>query len=541
MELVCPAGNIDKLTYAYAYGADTAYIGLKRFSLRIKADNFYEDEYKRVIELKKKYPEKRLFCALNIAFHNHDLKMFLQNLDYFKQYPIDAFIVQDLGLVPILQKEFPNTHLHLSTQASCMNKEAVKMYHSLGFKRVVLGREVSLNEIREIKDACPDMELECFAHGAMCIAYSGRCLMSAYLTGRSAQSGFCSHSCRWEYDLGVVRSEERGNRNSEGESLPPGLQSSISATPPSPGEEPPSPPSHISSLKELNEKGGIITAEAAKEIAQSGILRLQERQRPGEFFPVFEGDDFTAILSSKDLCMIDHLADMKAAGVDAIKVEGRMKSTYYVAMVSRAYRKALDALEGKISAEEAAPFIASLEDVAHRESTTGFYYNRGNADKTTIGASDSPYLLAASLGEALSSEETNKIFEAGEKLLKDREAELEAMHPEARKAALRDLEMHPEKKIKIAEKHEGWKVYPYDALNRVDSGTELEFVSPSVLAQKVSGSEYEFINPKTGEKLDWVNADHDCAIYTAVKIEENTLVRVKDPDFVEGEIRDRGR
>ncbi|MBQ7538680.1 MAG: U32 family peptidase [Treponema sp.] len=499
MELVCPAGNIDKLSYAYAYGADTAYIGLKRFSLRIKADNFYEDEYKRVIELKKKYPQKRLFCALNIAFHNHDLKMFLQNLDYFKQYPIDAFIVQDLGLVPILQKEFPGTHLHLSTQASCMNKEAVKMYHSLGFKRVVLGREVSLDEIREIKDACPEMELECFAHGAMCIAYSGRCLMSAYLTGRSAQSGFCSHSCRWEYDLGV----ESGNLKIEN-----------------------------------SEK---LTPADAKAIAQSGILRLQERQRPGELFPVFEGDDFTAILSSKDLCMIDHLADMKKAGVDAIKVEGRMKSTYYVAMVARAYRKALDALEGKISAEEAAPFIASLEDVAHREATTGFYYNRGDADKTTIGASDSPYLLAAGLGQPYSAEETEKIFAAGEKLVADRKAELDSMHPAARAAALRDLEQHPEKKIKICGKREGWKVYPYDALNRVDAETELEFVSPSVLAQKVSGSEYEFINPKTGEKLDWVNADHDCALYTGLPVEENTLVRVKDPDYVEGQIRNRGR
>lgn len=503
MELVCPAGNIDKLGYAYAYGADTAYIGLKRFSLRIKADNFYEDEYKRVIELKKKYPQKRLFCALNIAFHNHDLKMFMQNLDYFKQYPIDAFIVQDLGMVPILQKEFPGTHLHLSTQASCMNKEAVKMYHSLGFKRVVLGREVSLDEIREIKDACPEMELECFAHGAMCIAYSGRCLMSAYLTGRSAQSGFCSHSCRWEYDLGV----ESGKLESG----------------------------------KLNSEGGIITPEAAKEIAQSGILRLQERQRPGEFFPVFEGDDFTAILSSKDLCMIDHLADMKKAGVDAIKVEGRMKSTYYVAMVARAYRKALDALEGKISAEEAAPFIASLEDVAHRESTTGFYYNRGDADKTTIGASDSPYLLAAAIGNPYSDEECEKILAAGQKLVADREVELASMHPSAREAVLRDLEQHPEKVIKTVEKREGWKVYPYDALNRVDAGTELEFVSPSVLGRKVSGSEYEFINPKTGEKLDWVNADHDCAIYTAVPVEENTLVRVKDPEYVEGEIRDRGR
>ena len=498
MELVCPAGNIDKLSYAYAYGADTAYIGLKRFSLRIKADNFYEDEYKHVIELKKKYPQKRLFCALNIAFHNHDLKMFMQNLDYFKQYPIDAFIVQDLGMVPILQKEFPGTHLHLSTQASCMNKEAVKMYHSLGFKRVVLGREVSLDEIREIKDACPEMELECFAHGAMCIAYSGRCLMSAYLTGRSAQSGFCSHSCRWEYDLGVEKSK-------------------------------------------LNLEGGKISAEAAKEIAQSGILRLQERQRPGEFFPVFEGDDFTAILSSKDLCMIDHLADMKKAGVDAIKVEGRMKSTYYVAMVARAYRKALDALEGKISAEEAAPFIASLDDVAHREATTGFYYNRGDADKTTIGASDSPYLLAAAMGNPYSDQECEKILEAGQKLVADRQAELAAMHPNAREAVLRDLEQHPEKVIKTVEKREGWKVYPYDALNRVDAGTELEFVSPSVLGRKVSGSEYDFINPKTGEKLDWVNADHDCAIYTGVPVEENTLVRVKDPEYVEGEIRDYGR
>ena len=505
MELVCPAGNIDKLSYAYAYGADTAYIGLKRFSLRIKADNFYEDEYKKVVELKKKYPEKRLFCALNIAFHNHDLKTFLQNLDYFKLYPIDAFIVQDLGLLPILQKEFPQAHLHLSTQASCMNKEAVKMYHSLGFRRVVLGREVSLNEIREIKDACPEMELECFAHGAMCIAYSGRCLMSAYLTGRSAQSGFCSHSCRWEYDVGV---------------------SDVSKS---------------SSLAKLNEDGGVISEQAAKEIAQSGILRLQERQRPGEFFPVFEGDDFTAILSSKDLCMIDHLGDMKAAGVDAIKVEGRMKSTYYVAMVSRAYRKALDALEGKITPEEAAPFIASLEDVAHRESTTGFYYNRGNADKTTVGASDSPYLLAASLGNPLSEEESEALLAAGEKLVSDRQAEIDAMHPSAREALLRDLEQHPEKKVRTVQRHDGWKVYPYNALNRVDSGSELEAVSPSVLSVKIPGTDYEFINPKTGEKLDWVNADHDCALYTKLEFDDTTLIRIKDPEYVAGEIRNKGR
>ena len=201
MELVSPAGNLEKLRYAYAYGADAAYIGLKRFSLRVKADNFYENEYETVRTLKARYPRKKLFCALNISFHNDDIDRFLQDIDYFKAYPFDAFIIQDMGMVRILQKHFPNAALHLSTQANCINREAVKMYRDSGFRRVVLGREASLAEIAEIKDTVPDMELEVFVHGAMCIAYSGRCLMSAYMNGRSANAGFCSHSCRWEYRL----------------------------------------------------------------------------------------------------------------------------------------------------------------------------------------------------------------------------------------------------------------------------------------------------------------------------------------------------
>jgi len=508
MELVCPAGNVDKLEYAYNYGADTAYIGLKRFSLRIKADNFYDDEYKRVIELKKKYPNKRLFCALNIAFHNHDLEQFYKNIDYFHQYPIDAFIVQDLGAVRFLQKEFPNAHLHLSTQASCMNKEAVKMYRDLGFKRVVLGREVTLEEIRQIKDECPEVELECFAHGAMCIAYSGRCLMSAYLTGRSAQSGFCSQTCRWDFDIGT-QAAEKAKR-----------------------------------LAEINKNGGKLTEADAKLIAQSGILTLEEHQRRGEYFPVFEGDDFTAVLSSKDLCMINNLKDMKDAGVDAIKVEGRMKSVYYVAMVARAYRKALDALDGKISQEEALPFMNALDEVAHRESTTGFYYNRGDADKTTIGASDSAYILGATIENKLSSEEMENTLKAGEKLVADRDAEIDAMHPNAKAAVLRDLEQHPEKVVKTVTKHdknEGWKIYNLNALNKIDSGSDLEIISPTILSKIIKGDEYEFVNPKTGAKLDWVNADHDCAIYTKLEIEEGTLVRMKDEGYVSGLIRDSGR
>ena len=137
MELLSPAGNVQKLYYAYAYGADAAYIGLKKFSLRVKADNFYGEEFNRVAELKKQFPQKKLYCALNILFHNRDIDSFLQNIEYFKNYPIDSFIVQDLGIVPILQKHFPEAALHLSTQASCINREAAKMYKSLGFKRIV--------------------------------------------------------------------------------------------------------------------------------------------------------------------------------------------------------------------------------------------------------------------------------------------------------------------------------------------------------------------------------------------------------------------
>ena len=309
MELLSPAGNVEKLYYAYAYGADAAYIGLKKFSLRVKADNFYEDEYKKVQALKEQFPGRRLHCALNISFHDEEIDALKANLDYFRQYPIDAFIVQDIGIVPLLQKEFPNAQLHLSTQASCVNSEAVKMYKSLGFSRIVLGREISIDQIRRIKDSVPDIELETFVHGAMCIAYAGRCLMSAYLTGRSAQSGFCSHTCRWNFNI----------------------------------------------AGEANKIDNSLDYAAAKQLAQSGLLTLEEQQRPGEKFPVFEGEDFTAVLSSKDLRMIEHLSDLRDAGVDSLKIEGRMKSVYYVAMVTRAYRKALDALDGKLTAEEAAP------------------------------------------------------------------------------------------------------------------------------------------------------------------------------------------
>ena len=494
MELLSPAGNVEKLSYAYAYGADAAYIGLKKFSLRVKADNFYDDEYKQVIALKEKYPGRRLHCALNISFHDDEIDSLRQNLDYFKLYPIDAFIVQDIGIVPLLQKEFPGVQLHLSTQSSCVNSEAVKMYKSMGFSRIVLGREISLDQIRRIKDTVPDMELEAFCHGAMCIAYAGRCLMSAYLTGRSAQSGFCSHTCRWNFKV---------NTDLGG--------------------------------------GAELTAQQAKALAQSGLLTIEEEQRPGETFPIFEGEDFTAVLSSKDLRMIEHLADFKAAGVDSLKIEGRMKSVYYVAMVTRAYRKALDALDGKISTAEAQPFIDELENVSHRESTTGFYYNKAEADQTTIGASDSKYQLAAEIDGEVSGQAFESIYEAGQTNYKRHSDELAAMHPSAREARLKDLEIHTDRRVIPFEKHDGWKMYSITALNMIKADEEIEFVSPDFVSVCAKPGEFDLINPETGTKLNWVCDGHPCVVYTKYELPPAALLRTLDPDYVEGQIRDTGR
>lgn len=497
MELLSPAGNSQKLYYAYAYGADAAYIGLKQFSLRAKADNFYEDDIERVKRIKELFPEKKLHCALNIIFHNKDIDKLLQSVDYFKRYPIDAFIVQDIGIVPILQKHFPNAALHLSTQASCVNREAVKIYKSMGFSRVVLGREAGLAEIRQIKDAVPDMELEVFVHGAMCIAYAGRCLMSAYLTNRSAQGGLCSHACRWNFGLKTNGALDASH----------------------------------SSLSEAE----------AKRIAQSGGLVLEEASRPGEYLPVFEGENYTAILSSKDLRMVEHLADLKAAGVDSLKIEGRMKSLYYVALVTRAYRKALDALEGKISQEEAAPFVAELENVAHRESTTGFYYNAADANQTTTGASDSPYDLAATIGRRLTCGELEALLQKGIDTIKLRQTELDSMHPSAREARLDDYKKHPEKAPPAVEQRQGWSAYLYQPMNMVKAGDQIEFVSPDVTALVSQKDSWLFVNPENGLERFWACDGHECVIYTKYDLQEGTIVRTKDPEYIPGVIRDTGR
>ena len=303
MELLSPGGSIEKIETAFNYGADSVYCGLKDFSLRTNAKNVEYGTQQQLLDIKKCFGGK-LYCTVNIYFHEDDIRKLEEKLDTISDYPFDAFILSDIGILDILRSRFPNAEYSLSTQASCINARSAKIYHDMGFNKIILGRETPLSDIRRIKDANPDLLLETFVHGAMCMAYSGRCFLSSHLAGRSGNYGDCSHTCRWNYRLA-----------------------------------------------------------------------LEEEERPGRYYPILEENDWTTIMSSKDLCMIDHLAELRDAGVDTLKIEGRMKSIYYVASVTRAYRKALDHLYDP--SVEYLPYREELFNVSHREFSTGFFFGKG--------------------------------------------------------------------------------------------------------------------------------------------------------------------
>lgn len=391
------------MKYAYQYGADAAYIGLHSFSLRAKADNFGRDEAEEIAGIKG---DKKLFCALNIYFHNQDLSRLERSLEAFAAYPFDAFIISDLGILRMLQKHFPGRDLHLSTQANALNSESVKLYRDLGFSRVILGRECSLREIEEIRRAVPDVELETFVHGAMCLAYSGRCFLSKWMIDRSANDGSCAHSCRWDF------------RPMEG--------------------------------------------PANREMV------LEEEQRPGEYYPIYEGEGFTSILSSKDICMIDHLKDLKNAGVDSLKIEGRMKSIYYAAVVTRAYRKMIDSLEGEEPADLAG-YREELFKVSHRKFSTGFYFGRDEIEESAEKPEQAQYKFLGSVGASL-----------------------------------------------------GGGLYELDVKNQIRSGEELEYIGPDLLYGK--DREFRLYGPE-GEELSQADHGKPCRIKPGIPVEEGYILR----------------
>lgn len=310
-ELIAPAGSLEKMKYAFEYGADTVYCGIPDFSLRARINFFGAKEvlegirYAHKIGHAYRQAGKKVYITTNIFAHNKHINKLPAYLKIFKKEMPDAFIASDPGVIATIKKILPKAKIHLSTQANCTNWQAAEMWYKQGVKRVVLAREVSLKEIKEIKKRVPKLELEYFVHGAMCMAYSGRCLLSAWMAGRSANLGDCAQSCRWRYDV--------------------------------------------------------------KNQDENKIIISEEKR--GEPMELIEDEHGSYIMNSKDLCLVEYLKDLKNAGVDAFKIEGRAKSVHYVATVVKAYRSAIDSNYNKKVIESAKE---ELNKNVNREYTTGF-------------------------------------------------------------------------------------------------------------------------------------------------------------------------
>ena len=308
-ELLIPAGSLEVLKTAVYYGADAVYVGGEAFSLRAKAKNFSMEELKEGIQFAHAHGVK-VYVTANILAHNQDLDEAAAYFLELREAGPDAVLISDPGLFMVARENIPEIPIHISTQANNVNYGTFLFWKSMGATRVVTGRELSLEEIRTIRSKIPeDMEIESFIHGAMCISYSGRCLLSNYLTGRDANQGACTHPCRWKYTL-------------------------------------------------------------------------MEEKRPGEYFPVMETERGTFIFNSKDLCMIDHIPDLVDAGIDSFKIEGRMKAALYVAVVARAYRKAIDDYftDPALYEKNMDWYRSEIEKCTMRPFTTGFFYGKPDSD-----------------------------------------------------------------------------------------------------------------------------------------------------------------
>ncbi len=309
IELLAPAGDLEKLKIAVLYGADAVYLGGTSFGLRAKAKNFDYTQMKEGVEFAHKHGVK-VYVTCNIFAHNED---FENMADYFRELQelnVDAILVADPGVFSVAREVVPNMDIHISTQANNTNYHTALFWKNLGASRIVMARELSLKEIKGISDNIPeDLEVEAFVHGAMCISYSGRCLLSNYLTGRDANKGACSHPCRWNY-------------------------------------------------------------------------YVTEKTRPNEYMPVIEDDRGTYIFNSKDLCMINHIPDLIEAGVMSLKIEGRIKTSFYVGTVVRAYREAIDDYlkDPELYESKKDYYIQEAAKASYRGFTTGFYYGKPSAE-----------------------------------------------------------------------------------------------------------------------------------------------------------------
>lgn len=331
-ELLAPAGTYKNMEYAFAYGADAVYAGQPRYSLRVRNNDFQIENLEKGI-IRAHQLGKKFYVASNIAPHNNKIDSYMRDIEPVIGMKPDALIMSDPGLIMMVKDKWPDIPIHLSVQANVVNYAAVKFWHRQGVERVILSRELSLNEIEEIRMQCPEMELEVFVHGALCIAYSGRCLLSGYMNHRDPNQGSCTNACRWKYQTHEAKETDTGNI------IP-------------------------SAAKEFDPALGI--GKPSDE-----IVLLQEGNRENDLMPMFEDEHGTYIMNSKDLRAIQHVQRLQQIGVHSLKIEGRTKSHYYAARTTQAYRQAIDdAAKGKSFDMN---LMDTLENMSNRGYTEGFY------------------------------------------------------------------------------------------------------------------------------------------------------------------------
>ena len=331
-ELLSPAGSLKNMRYAFAYGADAVYAGQPRYSLRVR-NNEFSKEHVLAQGIEEAHAMGKLFfLASNIAAHNNKLKTYIRDLEPIIEMGPDALIMSDPGLIMMVRERWPDLAIHLSVQSNVVNHAGVKFWQNFGLKRIILSRELSLKEVAEIREECPDIELEVFVHGALCIAYSGRCLLSGYISHRDSNQGACTNTCRWKYDTIEARETSTGD---------------------------------IVPIKTVDDPPPVAEPE------ELPVVLLEEETRPGELMPAFEDEHGTYIMNSKDLRAVQHVHTLAAMGIDSLKIEGRTKSFYYTARTAQVYHRAIeDAAAGR-------PFdmgmMDELEGLANRGYTEGFY------------------------------------------------------------------------------------------------------------------------------------------------------------------------
>jgi len=342
IELLSPAGTLKNMRYAFAYGADAVYAGQPRYSLRVRNNDFLDENLAKGIN-EAHALGKKFFLAANVIPHNTKVKTFIKDISPIVAMQPDALIMADPGLIMMAREQWPDMPIHLSVQANTVNFAAVKFWQKMGVERIILSRELSLDEIAEIRQECPDMELEVFVHGALCIAYSGRCLLSGYFNHRDPNQGTCTNSCRWKYDTKPAHENTEGDFVLDGGAI---------------------------SMDDLNTSTANCGGAERHPLADE-VYFLEEEGRPGELMPVMEDEHGTYIMNSKDLRAIEHIQRLVEIGVDSLKIEGRTKSHYYVARTAQTYKQAInDALAGKAFQPE---LIGVLENLANRGYTDGFY------------------------------------------------------------------------------------------------------------------------------------------------------------------------